>query len=135
MTAVVFDVAAFKVRYPAFAAAGDDLLTAFFNEATLYLSNGDCSPVPNVTRRAMLLNMIAAHIASLNGAASGGNGAAAPVGRIGSATEGSVSISYSFESPGAAAAWYNQTQYGAAFWQATSSLRGFRYVPQPTRWR
>lgn len=135
MTAVVFDAAAFKVRYPAFAMASDALLTEFFNEATLYLSNSDCSPVSDVVRRAMLLNMITAHIGALNGAISGGNNMAAPVGRLTNATEGTVSVSYTFDSPGAAAAWYSQTQYGAAFWQATSSLRGFRYVSQPTRWR
>lgn len=132
MTAVVFDSAAFKARYPEFAAVGDPLLQACFGEAGLYLSNTDNSPVQNVTRRAVLLNMLTAHIAALGGALSS-DGQPRPVGRVSSATEGSVSASMEYLAPGSSA-WFAQTQYGAAFWQATSSLRGFRYIPQPTRY-
>lgn len=132
MTAVVFDSAAFKARYPEFAAVSDDLLSACFEEASLYLSNADNSPVQNVTRRAVLLNMLTAHIAALGGALSS-DGQPRPVGRISSAAEGSVSASMEYMAPGSSA-WFAQTQYGAAFWQATSSLRGFRYIPQPTRY-
>lgn len=132
MTAVVFDPAAFKARYPEFAAVGDPLLQACFGEAGLYLSNTDNSPVQNVTRRAVLLNMLTAHIAALGGALSS-DGQPRPVGRVSSATEGSVSASMEYLAPGSSA-WFAQTQYGAAFWQATSSLRGFRYIPQPTRY-
>ena len=132
MTAVVFDPAAFKARYPEFAAVGDPLLQACFGEAGLYLSNTDNSPVQNVTRRAVLLNMLTAHIAALGGALSS-DGQPRPVGRVSSATEGSVSASMEYLAPGSAA-WFAQTQYGAAFWQATTSLRGFRYIAQPTRY-
>jgi len=132
MTAVVFDPAAFKARYPEFAAVGDPLLSACFDEAGLYLSNSDNSPVQNLTRRAVLLDMLTAHIATLGGALSS-DGQPRPVGRISSATEGSVSASMEYLAPGSSA-WFAQTQYGAAFWQATSSLRGFRYFPQPTRY-
>jgi len=131
MTAVVFDPAAFKARYPEFAAVGDPLLSACFGEAGLYLSNTDNSPVQNLTRRAVLLNMLTAHIATLGGALSS-DGQPRPVGRVSSATEGSVSASMEYLAPGSSA-WFAQTQYGAAFWQATTSLRGFRYIPQPTR--
>ena len=132
MTAVVFDPAAFKARYPEFAAVGDPTLAACFDEAGLYLSNSDNSPVQNLTRRATLLNMLTAHLAALGGALSS-DGQPRPVGRISSATEGSVSASMEYLAPGSSA-WFAQTQYGAAFWQATSSLRGFRYIPQPTRY-
>ena len=132
MTAVVFDPAAFKARYPEFAAVGDPLLQACFGESCLYLSNTDNSPVQNVTRRAVLLNMLTAHIAALGGALSS-DGQPRPVGRVSSATEGSVSASMEYLAPGSSA-WFAQTQYGAAFWQATTSLRGFRYIAQPTRY-
>lgn len=132
MPAVVFDPAAFKARYPEFAAVADPLLSACFEEAGLYLSNADNSPVQNVTRRAVLLNMLTAHIAALGGALSS-DGQPRPVGRVSSATEGSVSASMEYLAPGSSA-WFAQTQYGAAFWQATTSLRGFRYIPQPTRY-
>lgn len=135
MTAVVFDPAAFKLRYPQFAAVSDSLLGMYFDEATLYLSNSDCSPVQNIARRTMLLWMLTAHIAVLNGAGTpaGAAGGPTPVGRASSGTEGSVSASLEYAVPGTAA-WFAQTQYGAAFWQATISLRSFRYIPEPTRY-
>ena len=132
MTAVVFDPVAFKARYPEFASVSDVLLGMCFGEATLYLSNSDCSPVQDLTRRAMLLNMQVAHIAYLGGALpAGGAGGPQPVGRTSSATEGTVSASLEYAAPGTAA-WFTQTQYGAAFWQATVSLRSFRYIARPT---
>ena len=132
MPSVVFDPAAFKARYPEFASVGDLLLQACFGEAGLYLSNTDNSPVQNVTRRAVLLNMLTAHIAALGGALSS-DGQPRPVGRVSSATEGSVSAAFEGPPPGSAQ-WFQQSQYGAAFWQATSGLRGFRYLAQPTRY-
>jgi len=131
MPAVVFDPAAFKARYPEFAAVADATLTACFDEAGLYLSNSD-SPVSSLTRRAILLNMLVAHIGAVGGLISA-DGQPRPVGRLASATEGSVSASFANAAPGSAE-WFQQTQYGAAFWQATSNLRGFRYISQPTRY-
>lgn len=130
MAAVVFDPTAFKARYPEFAAVSDATLTACFMEAGLYLSNADNSPVQNLTRRATLFNMLTAHVAYLGGLLSA-DGMPRPVGRVSQASEGSVSAAFEFLTPGTAA-WFTQTQYGAAFWQATSGLRGFRYIAQPT---
>lgn len=130
MTAVAFDPVAFKARYPEFASVSDTLLGSCFVEAGLYLSNADNSPVQDLTRRALLLNMLTAHIAYLGGALSA-DGQTRPVGRISQAAEGSVSASMEYMQPGTYA-WFVQSQYGAAFWQATSSLRGFRYRPRPT---
>lgn len=132
MPSVTFDVTAFKGRYPEFASVGEPLLTACFDEATLYLSNSDTSPVQNLSRRATLLNMLTAHVAYLGGALSA-DGMPRPVGRVSQAAEGSVSAGFEYLAPGTSA-WFTQTQYGAAFWQATSSLRGMRYVPCPTRY-
>lgn len=131
MPAVTFDPTAFKARYPEFTAVDDALLGQFFNEATIYLSNSD-SPVANTTRRLVLLNMLTAHVASLSGALSA-DGQPRPVGRVSQASEGSVSASFEYLAPGSGA-WFQQTQYGAAFWQATTALRGFRYIPCPTRY-
>ena len=132
MAAVVFDPTAFKARYPEFAAVADATLTACFNEAGLYLSNADNSPVQNITRRATLFNMLTAHVAYLGGLLSA-DGMPRPVGRVSQAGEGSVSAAFEGPPPGSAQ-WFQQSQYGAAFWQATSSLRGFRYLAQPTRY-
>ena len=132
MTAVVFDPVAFKARYPEFAAVANATLGAFFTEAGLYLSNANNSPVRNLTRRAILLNMLTAHVAYIGGALSA-DGMPRPVGRLSQAGEGSVSAAFENLTPGSAA-WFQQSQYGAAFWQATTSLRGFRYIAQPTRY-
>jgi hypothetical protein len=130
MTAVVFDPAAFKARYPEFTNVVNPTLQLCFDEAGLYLSNKDNSPVQNVTRRAVLLNMLTAHVAFIGGKLSA-DGMPRPVGRTSNASEGSVSAGFEYLTPGTHA-WFTQSQYGAAFWQATSSLRGFRYRPQPT---
>lgn len=132
MTVVVFDPAAFKARYPEFAAVSNATLGAYFTEATLYLSNADNSPVQNITRRAIYLNMLTAHVGYIGGALSA-DGMPRPVGRVSQAGEGSVSAAFESLTPGTAA-WFQQSQYGAAFWQATNSLRSFRYVARPTRY-
>lgn len=133
MSIVTFDPTAFKARYPEFTAVNNDSLTACFNDAGLYLANTDTSPVQNVAKRTQLLWMLTAHIAYLDGFTSV-DGKAKPVGRISSATEGSVSISLDNNNVPGTAVWFQQTQWGSSFWQATSYLRSFRYFPQRTRY-
>lgn len=134
MPAVVFDPAAFKARYPEFAAVANPTLAACFDEAGIYLSNTDNSPVQNLTRRTTLLNMLTAHVAYIGGLLSA-DGMPRPVGRVSQASEGSVSAAFEGVPPTpGSGAWFQQSQYGAAFWQATSSLRGMRYIPCPTRY-
>jgi len=130
MASVIFDVAAFKTRYPEFASVDSGYLSACFNEATLYLSNGDSSRVQNIIKRTIMLNMLTAHIAYLGGALNADK-QAMPVGRVSSASEGSVSASFDGPAPGSQF-WFMQTQYGASFWQAASTYRGFQYRSQPT---
>lgn len=132
MPSVTFDPVAFKTRYPEFASVTDAQLALCFDEAGLYLHNGDGSAVSSLPRRSMLLNMLTAHIAYLGGALSA-DGQAKPVGRVSQAAEGSVSIGLEYMTPGTQA-WYVQTQYGAAFYQATLNLRSFRYAACPTRY-
>lgn len=135
MAVAVFNSALFLARYPEFTAANSanpTILGALFLEAGLYLSNCDSSPVQNITRRTILLNMLTAHIAFIGGLLTA-DGQPKPVGRISQAAEGSVSASFEGVPPTpGTGAWFQQSQYGAAFWQATSSLRGFKYVPRPT---
>lgn len=134
MAVAVFNPAMFAARYPEFSAVSPTRLTALFCEAGLYLSNCDSSPVRNINRRGVLLNMLTAHISDLRGDLSADK-QAKPVGRVSQAAEGSVSASFEGVPPTpGTGAWFQQTQYGAAFWQATSSLRGFRYLAQPTRY-
>lgn len=128
MGIVVFDVDAFRKRYPEFAAVPDLLLQEYFTEATIYLDNTDSSRVSDLTQRAMLLNMLTAHITQLN-SGSKGKGASELVGRISSATQGSVSVSADMGPVSNTEAWYLQTKYGAAYWNATAPFRTMQYSP------
>lgn len=132
MASVAFDPTAFKARYPEFTAVGNPLLEAYFTEATIYLNNGDDSKVTNLAIRAILLNMLVAHIAMMN---AGANGVAPSdlVGRISQASEGSVSVATDMGPPSGSAAWFMQTKYGAAYWQASMPFRTFSYVPGASR--
>lgn len=137
MAAAVFDYAAWGARYPELVdKVPEPLAQALFVEAGLFLSNGDGSIVQDVPKRLVILNMIVAHLAALQGRASD----APIVGRINSATEGSVTVQAQYEAS-KSAQWWLQTTYGASAWQALRPYRTFRYVPgtprvmQPYGWR
>ena len=131
MAVVIFDPTAFKAAYPAFVNVPDALLTEYFNIATLYLSNTDCSIVQDIAKRTTLLWLLTAHIAYLSGALNPVPGTPGLVGRVSSATEGSVSVSTEYPT-NPNNAWFLQTQWGAIFWQATLSYRSFHYRARPT---
>ena len=57
------------------------------------------------------------------------DGSERPVGRVDTATEGSVSVGFAYELPAgsAMAAWFNQTKYGALYWMMTAQFRSMKY--------
>jgi len=125
---VTFDYGAWSARYPELAASVNATLAgAYFAEAGLYCDNTDCSRIWDVNARALLLNMVVAHIAALN-ATINGQAASPLVGRISNATEGSVSVQTQMDYPPGSAQWFVQTRYGAAFWAATAQYRTMRYI-------
>lgn len=126
MAVAAFDYAGWAARYPEFGTIGPILAGEYFAEAGLYLNNTDGSVVRDVNVRRTLLYMITAHIAQLN-APKNGVAASDLVGRVNSASEGSVSVGAEYQVPGSAA-WFAQTKYGAAYWQATAQYRTMRYV-------
>ena len=133
MAVVVFDIAAFRARYPEFSKTADATLQAAFNDAqALYLDNTDGSPVTDVVKRAALLNLLVAHLLMLTTGNDDGPSVASQTGMSGQVTsvsEGSVSISAAaLDLPGQAA-WYALTRYGAMFWQATAIYRTMKYIP------
>jgi len=134
MSIVVFNEQAFALRYPEFSAVNPTLLNAYFNEATIYCSNDNITaPITDINLRTVCLNMLTAHIAALSGAANATPGPAM-VGRIDQASEGTVSVHAAMNgAPSGSQAWYQQTQYGAAYWQATKSFRTMRYRPRNAR--
>jgi hypothetical protein len=124
---VAFDPTAFQAAYPSFASVPDAVLTGNFNLATLQLNNSYCSAVQDEPTRAQLLNLLTAHItALLNGV--NGKPPSGAVGRISSATQGSVTVQMEFKTDSEAASYYQQTQWGATFWQSTAVYRTMRYV-------
>lgn len=130
---VVFDPARFVLRFPQFATyhnANPDGLQMFFDEATLLLNNTHTSLIKTLTVRTILLNLITAHIALLSGIATpGGAGSTATqVGRVSSASEGSVTASLDMGAVPGSAAWWMQTQPGATYWTMTAQYRTMRYI-------
>lgn len=129
---VQFSFATFAARYPEFAAVNPATAQLWFNEAGLYNRNDGGGPVNDAAVQLMLMNMLTAHIGMMAGALNPiGNPESAVVGRISSATEGSVSVQVDYDTsakPGTQA-WAIQTQYGAAWWQATLQFRSARYSP------
>ena len=135
MAIVVFNYASWIARYPEFstlANGADPTVVApeCFNEACLYLNNTNGSLVCDVNIRTTLLNMLTAHIMLLN---FGANGQAPSqlVGRVSSAGQGSVNVSATMGPASGSAAWFQQTKYGAAYWQASAQYRMMRYQPPP----
>ncbi len=124
-------VADFKAAYPGFASLTTPQVEEAFSLATIYLRNDGTGPVRTVSLQTSLLYMLTAHLAQLmygiNGEAASG-----AVGRVSSASEGSVSIGTDWPT-NANNAWFLQTPFGANFWQATAAYRMTRYIPGPQR--
>lgn len=128
--AAVFVYPTWALRFPELASSvGEPLAAMYWAEATDQLDPSASSVVQDVGRRTRILNLLTAHIAKLN-APIGGQEASDLVGRISSASEGSVSVSTELNVPGSAS-WFAQTRYGIEAWQALAPFRTARYVPGP----
>ncbi|GBQ07293.1 DUF4054 domain-containing protein [Saccharibacter floricola] len=102
-----------------------------FRQACLFLNNTAFSMVKDVEERQDLLWLLMAHIAQLglNASGSGRSGTQGGVGRIASASRGSVSVSFDGAGLPSKAGWFTQTQYGLTYWQATAQYRQMRMIP------
>jgi hypothetical protein len=128
MAIVVFVPADFKAAYPEFAATSDARCTVMFTMAAqAILDNTDNSPVMALDYRTQLFYLLVAHLLTLFAVAA--DGSERPVGRVDTATEGSVSVGFAYELPAgsAMAAWFNQTKYGALYWMMTAQFRSMKY--------
>lgn len=142
MAIVVFDIDKFRAIFPEFSNVSDTALQFLFDTATDYLNNSNYSIVKDVAKRERLLYLLMAHIAFIrygdaNG--NGGNGSKGFVGRISSASEGSVSIGAALDGADSGSTWFTQSTYGYDFWQATKVYRMATYFPgqpeDPVRFR
>lgn len=133
---VVFVPDDFRAAYPQFTpeVATDAQLSMWFTKATFLLNNTKCSHVKDLEQRKMLLWMLVAHMATLQGNIDEGN---TGVGRVSSATEGTVSVALDYGTMGNSERWYLQTPYGAEYWQFTKKFRTINYrlglQPMPVR--
>ncbi|MDE2426359.1 MAG: DUF4054 domain-containing protein [Elusimicrobia bacterium] len=105
----------------------------YFLEAGAYVANDGSAPYPDTATLSAYLNMVTAHIAWLYSPLAQNDGESSPlVGRISSATQGSVTVQVEMpdaQNASSVQAWLQQTKYGAAFWAATAPYRTFRYYP------
>lgn len=131
--AVTFDYNEWLTVYPYFGGISQGAATGYFNLATLYCTN-KLGPVCDVSTLKALLYLLTAHVAWLmspkdaNGQPVTAGGMVQPVvGRLSSATEGSVSIQTDNQYAPGSAQWFQQTPWGAAYWQATAIYRTFRW--------
>lgn len=120
---VVFDPVEFRELYPTIQAT-DEQLEMYFEMAETFLDNTKCSVVKDLGARKRLLYLLVAHIATLAGQAEKGNNV---VGRVSSATEGTVSIGLDYGTMGNNERWYLQTPWGAMYWQLTKKYRSAVY--------
>jgi len=139
MAVAVFDYAQWTALFPEMGSVNEALAGSFFSIAGLgLLDNTDGSSVQDVTARQTMLNYATAHLASLAGyPLAAGQTLPVPrelIGRVSSATEGSVSVSTDYGAVSNSQAWWLQTQYGALFWELTRWLRTARYVPAQPRY-
>jgi len=139
---VTFDFATWVGLFPEFSALTTGQGAAYFTRATAtIIANSVSNPIYGDGNLAYLIYLATSHVAWLNCPKdAGGNpaatGAAASplVGRVSSASEGSVSVSteWSFNDPSAQAAYLAQTKYGAEYLAATAQYRTARYIARPT---
>ncbi len=134
---VAFNYSAWQQQYPTFVNVSEPFANDCFTAAGQFCDNTAQSPVCDATQLTYFLNLLTCHICWLicpqvNGMPNdSGAGSLSPiVGRINSATEGTVSVQSELQVPGGAA-WYAQTQWGLLYWTASGAYRMARYMPGP----
>jgi len=131
--------ATWAASYPQFAATvTSGTFPTYFLLAELYCANTDCAIVPYdltanppILTRGTILDLLMAHVAQLL-VGSSLVPASGIVGRIDSATQGSVSVSSDMPTE-PTAAWWNTTQWGAMAYAALAPFRTARYRASPGR--
>jgi hypothetical protein len=115
MTVLVFDVAAFRIAYPAFADAGlfpTVTLESYWNTATCFISPEDYGYLHGACR-ANAINLLTAHLAALSVVVAGGE----TPGMAQSASVDKVAVSLVPPPVKTQLAWWlNLTAYGMQLW-------------------
>lgn len=139
---VTFDFAQWIALFPEFTPLNNAMGNAYFIRATgSIIGNSTTNPIFNDGNLPYLIYLATAHVAALNcprdasgNPAQSGNPASTLVGRINSASQGSVSVQTEWPAsdPSAQEKFLMQTKYGAEYWSATAQYRTARYAARPT---
>jgi hypothetical protein len=137
------DYVAWQAQFPELGYIGYETAYEWYVTSDLFLRNDGTAPISTYARQQKAMFFLMAHLIALFGPQPGTglpNGATASnptggmVGRVSTASEGSVSVSSEYAAANNEnAAWYAQTRYGAAYWQLINIWRRFRYMPGPVR--
>ena len=114
---VQFNYAQWAATYPEFnATVNQTQAQNYFQIATSIHRNDGGGPVNDPTQQLNLLNMLTAHVAALFAPPVAGAQPSTLVGRINSASEGSVSVQAAYSNNvSQQMAWFVQTKYGAMY--------------------
>jgi hypothetical protein len=131
-TTVVFEYQSWAFLFPELATSvSPGQAAGYFARAELIVGNSSRSRIQDIPTRTMILYLATAHIATMN-ATVNGQAPSQLVGRISSATEGSVSVSTEMNAPGSAG-WWATSRYGYEAYSAMAPYRTFHYAAHPTR--
>lgn len=128
--AVTFDYDDWISRFPELSSVSETLAGEYFDEAGLFLRNDGGGVIQTTSIQRRLLYLLTAHLAYLYSISDTSNGGL--VGRISSASEGSVSVSTEMPTT-ASNAWYLQSKYGAEYWYAVKAFRLGPIYRRPVR--
>lgn len=124
MGVVTLDVAEWKSKYEQYNALTDQQVKDLFYAATTCLENTTQSVIADEDKRKYFLYLLTAHFAYLFYVDANGNGGmTGMVGRLSSASEGSVSVGSEISSAPLNVEFFLQSPYGFTFWQATKIYR------------
>ena len=138
---VTFNWMTFRTWFPEFGCLTEAQGQAYFDMAGLYCANSSQNPLWCAGVLPQVMNLVTAHVAWLlaprdaNGnPASQGQPPSPIVGRINSASQGSVSVGATLdgEMGSPSQMFFMQSRYGMLAWQAMAVGRVARYVANPT---
>ena len=115
MAVVELDTGLFRELYPKYEKASDQLIETWWEAVCQLIGNTESSRIPysppSVNTRKVILYAALCHVAELMTRDNG------VVGRVSSASEGSVSTAFDFPVLSKSGAWWAQTQCGLMVWQ------------------
>lgn len=123
---VAFDYQNWLDIFPELSNVSERQASFYFEQAEGCVNNSPYSLVHDIKARKNILYLLTAHIATMAQQAAGGG---SMVGRIASASQGSVSVSTAPIDAGRGEQWYTQTSYGNNALQLLRPYIQMRMIP------